>query len=303
LEYSCVPVPSNPEALQNAKSMGIDMDPMRVWAEKILDGQPSEKGLWVPRKTVEQIHGLLKADKFISVPSGAHKEAPAATEPMPAKAAQPTPEAAPPAIETQAKDAAPKPVLVETRTVPVEVWKCPHCQEEIGEKGLYTKDLQTYVHRSCGGAITFPASSPGGQPEPAAEKGGATVKAGAVLSKANKDLLGQAKTLIDQVLASTEPGESPDEPDVVQDGAPPPTTKTPDMELPASTEGTPGEAVALPGDKSGTDPAEGSFLEIADTPSSPEATIEVDETFAKALQEAVKSEIQARMTQLTGRVD
>lgn len=36
LEYSIVPVPSNPEALRQAKSVGINVQPMVQWAEKIV---------------------------------------------------------------------------------------------------------------------------------------------------------------------------------------------------------------------------------------------------------------------------
>jgi hypothetical protein len=58
LEYSGVPVPSNPNALEGAKSLGIDVGPMREWAEKILDGdnEGDRVRLWIPRETVESIH-------------------------------------------------------------------------------------------------------------------------------------------------------------------------------------------------------------------------------------------------------
>lgn len=36
LEWSCVPVPSNPEALIVASTKGIDIEPMKKWAERIL---------------------------------------------------------------------------------------------------------------------------------------------------------------------------------------------------------------------------------------------------------------------------
>jgi len=39
LEWSAVPVPSNPDGLSQARSFGIDVDPMVAWAEKILDGE------------------------------------------------------------------------------------------------------------------------------------------------------------------------------------------------------------------------------------------------------------------------
>lgn len=37
LEHSIVPVPANAEALQGAKSIGIDLHPIEVWAEEMLD--------------------------------------------------------------------------------------------------------------------------------------------------------------------------------------------------------------------------------------------------------------------------
>lgn len=47
LEYSCVPVPANPNALAVARSAGIDLAPMKHWAEKALDltrsGSPNDE--------------------------------------------------------------------------------------------------------------------------------------------------------------------------------------------------------------------------------------------------------------------
>jgi len=37
LEYSIVPIPSNPDALVQARSAGIDVLPIKVWAERVLD--------------------------------------------------------------------------------------------------------------------------------------------------------------------------------------------------------------------------------------------------------------------------
>ncbi len=69
LEYSCVPVPSNPEALIEARSKGIDTAPLVEWAMKTLDGHYGEAGLWVPRKQVEQIVAVLTPRKTVSVPA------------------------------------------------------------------------------------------------------------------------------------------------------------------------------------------------------------------------------------------
>ena len=61
MEHSIVPVPSNPEALVAASAKGIDLTPMREWAEKILDRDPdSDKvALWLPKNAVELIHRSL----------------------------------------------------------------------------------------------------------------------------------------------------------------------------------------------------------------------------------------------------
>jgi len=69
LEYSIVPVPSNPEALIEARSMGIDLAPMREWAEKVLDGELDESGIWVPRKAVEGIAESLGSKRGLLVSS------------------------------------------------------------------------------------------------------------------------------------------------------------------------------------------------------------------------------------------
>lgn len=62
LEHSIVPVPANPEALQAASAEGIDLAPLKTWAEEILDTAPDEDGrvrLWLPRATVEQVHAAV----------------------------------------------------------------------------------------------------------------------------------------------------------------------------------------------------------------------------------------------------
>lgn len=54
LEYSIVPVPANPEALVGAKAAGIDLAPMKAYAEELLDTWHGETGLWLPRKSIER---------------------------------------------------------------------------------------------------------------------------------------------------------------------------------------------------------------------------------------------------------
>jgi hypothetical protein len=65
LEYSCVPVPANPDALLEAKSVGIDTTPLRNWAEKILD----KEGIWIPKEKANKLYHMLKEPKTISIPA------------------------------------------------------------------------------------------------------------------------------------------------------------------------------------------------------------------------------------------
>lgn len=55
LEHSVVSVPANPEALAAAKSVGIDLDPIRQWAERVLDEDPQLVRVvnYVPRSVIE----------------------------------------------------------------------------------------------------------------------------------------------------------------------------------------------------------------------------------------------------------
>lgn len=52
LENSIVPIPSNPEALVEARSVGIETAPVRKWAEQVLDG---ELFLPVPQSVIEAV--------------------------------------------------------------------------------------------------------------------------------------------------------------------------------------------------------------------------------------------------------
>jgi hypothetical protein len=64
LEYSAVPVPANPNALQLAKSVGIDITPMKAWAERVLDESASTA------KLTGESRQRLEAVRAVSSPSG-----------------------------------------------------------------------------------------------------------------------------------------------------------------------------------------------------------------------------------------
>ena len=64
LEYSCVPVPANPEALIDAKSIGIDLAPMLEYAVKCLDLRADT----IPQDTAEKIYNILKNKSVFVIP-------------------------------------------------------------------------------------------------------------------------------------------------------------------------------------------------------------------------------------------
>lgn len=56
MEYSTVPVPSNPHALIQARSKGINTEPLKEWAENILDDwDETGEGLLIPKNTIEEV--------------------------------------------------------------------------------------------------------------------------------------------------------------------------------------------------------------------------------------------------------
>ncbi len=61
LEFSLVSVPSNPEALMDAKAAGTDLAPLRKWAEQVLDG--FEPGSWMAKADLEQMAVALASTR------------------------------------------------------------------------------------------------------------------------------------------------------------------------------------------------------------------------------------------------
>jgi HK97 family phage prohead protease len=80
LEHSCVPVPANPEALVSAKSMGIDLLPLKSWAEKVLDTWNEEKGIWIPKKDIETVFSLLNGKSYSTPPAESKEDKPQNTD-------------------------------------------------------------------------------------------------------------------------------------------------------------------------------------------------------------------------------
>ncbi len=83
IEYSLVPVPSNPEALQEARSKSIDTGPLYDWTEEILEGWKAHKSqsFWLPKSMVRDIRKQADPKQRTSaqVPKGGDMEKLAAT--------------------------------------------------------------------------------------------------------------------------------------------------------------------------------------------------------------------------------
>lgn len=62
LEYSCCPVPANPEALVAARAAGIDTGPIREWASKLLD---EGNQILVPRNLLEETFRQAKTPRTV----------------------------------------------------------------------------------------------------------------------------------------------------------------------------------------------------------------------------------------------
>jgi HK97 family phage prohead protease len=66
-EYSVVPVPANPDALQNAIESGQDVAFLKQWCERTLDmWKPNDHvAMWVPKTAVEDIHSLVSGESAV----------------------------------------------------------------------------------------------------------------------------------------------------------------------------------------------------------------------------------------------
>lgn len=71
LEYSIVPVPANPNCLIEARGLGIDLAPLKTWAEQVLD---TEGMVAVPRKDLEATYLIAAGGKTISIPGFATRD-------------------------------------------------------------------------------------------------------------------------------------------------------------------------------------------------------------------------------------
>lgn len=56
LEWSVVPVPANPRALQKAVADGVELRTLKDWASNVLDAFEPAKAFWVPKETIEGVY-------------------------------------------------------------------------------------------------------------------------------------------------------------------------------------------------------------------------------------------------------
>jgi HK97 family phage prohead protease len=69
LEFSAVPVPANAEALQLGAKAGIDIAPMKSWAEQLLDDwKDGNRPVGASRKSIERMFKAAGSDPVISIP-------------------------------------------------------------------------------------------------------------------------------------------------------------------------------------------------------------------------------------------
>jgi HK97 family phage prohead protease len=166
LEYSCVPVPANPDALAVARSKGLKTDLLKAWAERALDEHPTTDDA---RHQLEVLRNLSTTDgRALIIEIGGMKMSGPAKEDPPA----PTP---------ADKKTAPS---TESVIKKVERWTCADGHEHATEEEAKT----------CGNAEVIVASTV------TATKAltdyltqrKAVVKAGRVLSAANEERLRSA---------------------------------------------------------------------------------------------------------------
>lgn len=63
LEWSFVPIGSNRDSYQEAKSLGVDLAPMKDWAEQTLDAVSGEPGFWLPKSEAVDAFKALSSPK------------------------------------------------------------------------------------------------------------------------------------------------------------------------------------------------------------------------------------------------
>lgn len=186
LEYSCVPVPANPNAIAVARSMGIDTAPLKAWAEQVLDDSTSKSLSDGARHRLE----ILRAQ---STPEGRALILEIGGLKMSGKA-EDVP-ATPPSDSTPKTGASAD--EVEVKRVVTEQWDCgesghTHATEDDAKTCKRFDVMVIGVDTAIKGVLTL-------------------VKAGRVLSAANEERIRSAVTALSEVLSQLQTAEEVDD--------------------------------------------------------------------------------------------
>jgi hypothetical protein len=176
LEYSGVPVPSNPEALHEA-SKSIDLRPMKNWVKRMLDGEYTS--LYLPREVAEELYASLKSAQET-----------------------PTPQATGRGVDVDPLD----PVEPSADTITVST--NDPTQDPPAGMGDVAEVMKTFCE-----TIKEAEKAEANMLEGLVEAIGGIAKRGRVLSAANEEKLREAATLLQQVLSGVKQDDEDDDDD------------------------------------------------------------------------------------------
>ena len=189
LEFSAVPVPSNRQALVEARSKGINIKHLYNWAEMVLD---TKQSLIVPKDTMTEVYKALKEEAFHQKINRAVEEAEAEETPVESEEAPVTetdPVAEEDGIEEKAVDEEPE---EQDEEAPLAAVEDPAQKAVDVLKAIKAvEDAENHLVDCIEHAVE------------------AVSKRGRVLSANNENRLQEARQLLDEVLASS--GQDEDE--------------------------------------------------------------------------------------------
>jgi len=293
LEYSIVPVPSNPEALIEARSAGINTGPYLEWCQKVLDEDGG--GIWLPRKDIENMVLLLNGKKIISVGMKVEEEVEEVVEKKPELEPEKVPE---PEVVVKAEEQieALEEELFEIECLyfPISKWTMEQVLEwSQAETDVITEDGDFIELRqrplsdfeSCSRRKNFVIPGENGHFSVIEASGGALCeieeveKSGQVLSKKNRERLGKAITALQEILAEAEREAEPEQ-ETIQE----PVVAKPELEVQEINEPDGDEVLVL----------------LEDDP-----IVEKEETFdvdINVLKETLSDVVKKELTMATGKI-
>ena len=186
LEYSAVPVPANPKALVEAKGLGIDVAPLKKWAEDILDESSSRNLSDDARRRLEVLRSAASTGgRALILEIGEMKMA------LPKE----LPQGSDSGTTNEAKGEKSSPV----KKVVTESWSCgtdghSHASESEANKCIQFDESLEEAVKAVGGVT-------------------AVIKAGRVLSKKNETALRSAVEQLTGVLAQLDKADEEEEDD------------------------------------------------------------------------------------------